>query len=197
MSHGCRSSLLVGKFRHLISWCVERYPDGVLISISLRWMVNMALFVAFPLCENYMRKEDSGTGQRAMVNQNGPSEWSWIGLKWPRLTSTWICLRINCPCARSSAGDHPSFLEGASGRHFPGSTLKADWKSPGWELRPILHWPLSSCVTSGKSFPSQSPSSYQVLGAKMMAPSDQCTVLSSPPGVLCPSLHNLACMCAK
>ena len=78
-------------------------------------------------------------------------------------------------------------------RVLPQGRLEEPW----WELRPVLQWPLSSHVTSGKSFFSQSPSSYQVLGAKMTAPSDQSTVLSSPPGVLCPSPHNLACMCAK
>ena len=67
---------------------------------------------------------------------------------------------------------------------------KADWKSLGWGLRPVLHWSLSSCEISDKSFPSQSPSSYQVSG-RDTAPSDPCTALSSPPGFLCASPHNL------
>ena len=67
-------------------------------------------------------------------------------------------------------------------RVLPQSRLEEPW----WELRPVLHWPLSSCVTSEKSFPSQSPSSYQVSGAETTAPTDPCTVLSSPPGVSVP-----------
>ena len=83
VSHGCRSSLLLGKLRRLISCCVERYQVGVLISNSSSWM-DMTLFIAFPLCEKFMRQEGSGIGQREKLNQNGPSEWSWIGLKCPR-----------------------------------------------------------------------------------------------------------------
>ena len=54
-------------------------------------MVTMTLFIAFPLCEKFMKKEDSGIGQRAKANQNGPSEWSSLvptGLMRPRLTSS-------------------------------------------------------------------------------------------------------------
>ena len=145
VSHGCRSSLLLGKLRRLISCCVERYEVGVLISNSSSWM-DMTLFIAFPLCEKFMRQEGSGIGQREKLNQNGPSEWSWIGLKCPRQI--------------------------------------------GRGLRPVLLWPLSSCETSDKSFPSQSPSSYQVSGAETTAPIDPCTALSSPPGVLWASPHN-------
>ena len=54
VSHGCRSSLLLGKFRHLICWCVERYLVGVLTSIFSSQKVNLALFIAFPLCENLL-----------------------------------------------------------------------------------------------------------------------------------------------
>ena len=48
--------------------------------------------------------------------------------------------------------------------------------------------PLSSHVTSGKSFFSQSPSSYQVSGAKMMAPTVQCTVPAVHQGFCGPHL---------
>ena len=122
VSHGYRSSLLLGKLRRRISCCVERKQVGVLISNSSSWM-DMTLFIAFPLCEKFMRKEGSGIGQREKLNQNGPSEWSWIALKWPRQI--------------------------------------------GRGLRPVLRWPLASCETSDKSFPSQSPSSYQVSGAEI------------------------------
>ena len=73
------------------------------------------------------------------------------------------------------------FLEGASERHFPGSSLKADWKSPDerWGQSCIGRFPamwLQTHVCDFRHFPSQSSSSYQVSGAKMMAPTDQCTV---------------------
>ena len=51
----------------------------------------------------------------------------------------------------------------AFSRVLPQGRLEEPW----WELRPVLLWPLASCDTSEKSFPSQSPSSYQVSGAEI------------------------------
>lgn len=46
-------------------------------------------------------------------------------------------------CRQLCSSDHPSFLEGASGSHFPGSPLKASWKSPdeSWDQSCIRHFP--------------------------------------------------------
>ena len=56
-----------------------------------------------------MIKEDTEIRQREKLNQNRLSKKSYMGLKWPKLISYWVCLRISCPHAGNyAAGTTPA-----------------------------------------------------------------------------------------
>ena len=56
-----------------------------------------------------MIKEDSEIRQREKLNQNKLSKKSYMGLKWPKLISYRVCLRIRWTCAGNyAAGTTPA-----------------------------------------------------------------------------------------